>query len=77
MATGPCLCGDTYCPSCGDPSLAAYEEAIEDLCEKLFELKLSEYELELFKAVGFKAIEHHRQIIDETIADKNYKPLID
>lgn len=23
---GPCLCGDPYCPSCGNPSAAAWED---------------------------------------------------
>ena len=40
MVTGPCLCGDPYCPSCGDPSLAAAEEAEQKLCEVLNKLQL-------------------------------------
>lgn len=32
---GPCLCGDPYCAFCGDPSLAAYENAEEELLQKL------------------------------------------
>lgn len=35
MTKGPCLCGDPYCPSCGDPSLAVLEEAAERLMEAL------------------------------------------
>lgn len=34
MAKGPCLCGDPYCPSCGDPSLAVIESAIEGMLGK-------------------------------------------
>lgn len=31
---GPCMCGDPYCPHCGDPSLAQ----LEDLCDEFLEL---------------------------------------
>ena len=24
--SGPCLCGDPYCPSCGDPGAAKWED---------------------------------------------------
>ena len=27
--SGPCLCGDPYCPSCGDPGAAAWEALVE------------------------------------------------
>ena len=40
MATGPCLCGDPYCPSCGDPSLGVLEDAEQRLYEALNELKV-------------------------------------
>jgi hypothetical protein len=30
---GPCLCGDPYCGSCGDPSLLAEEGAIDELID--------------------------------------------
>lgn len=33
---GPCLCGDTYCPSCGDPGLAeaeAYWEIAQEMVD--------------------------------------------
>ena len=32
---GPCLCGDPYCGSCGDPSAAILEEAENELCDLL------------------------------------------
>lgn len=31
MASGPCLCGDPYCSSCGNPYQAEAEDAIEEL----------------------------------------------
>ena len=36
---GPCLCGDPYCGSCGNPELALYEDAEIAIGEKLSELK--------------------------------------
>lgn len=35
MVRGPCLCGDIYCPHCGDPGAAELEAAEEHLCEEL------------------------------------------
>jgi hypothetical protein len=34
---GPCLCGDPYCPSCGDPAAAAFADAIDLLLEDIGE----------------------------------------
>jgi len=39
VVKGPCLCGDPYCGSCGDPSLAALEESEQALYDKLHEIK--------------------------------------
>lgn len=30
---GPCLCGDPYCPSCGDGSAALFEALWDDCAE--------------------------------------------
>ena len=38
MVKGPCLCGDPYCGSCGDPSLADMEAAVDKLMEVLHKL---------------------------------------
>lgn len=40
--TGPCLCGDTYCPSCGNPSAAAYADCVDTFAEKLATANLTE-----------------------------------
>lgn len=32
---GPCLCGDPYCPSCGNPGAAAWEELVCDVTERV------------------------------------------
>lgn len=52
--TGPCLCGDPYCGSCGDPSLAQFEAMIDELTEELG--KLSESECALFVKMGRAAV---------------------
>lgn len=65
MSIGPCLCGDIYCPRCGNPAQAAYADAVEDMCEELEKLKLSEMELVLFKSVGIEAVKQHRIIASE------------
>lgn len=33
--SGPCLCGDPYCPSCGNPGLADWEAAMEAINEEV------------------------------------------
>lgn len=38
---GPCMCGDPYCPFCGNPAAAAYADFVEDLLEK-FQVCLDE-----------------------------------
>lgn len=35
MVKGPCLCGDIYCPHCGEPGAAELEAAEQYLCEEL------------------------------------------
>jgi len=39
--TGPCLCGDPYCPRCGNPERAAAEEAEEKLLDELGDLDMA------------------------------------
>ena len=34
---GPCLCGDPYCGSCGDPGCADQEAAVENFMDTLLE----------------------------------------
>jgi DNA-directed RNA polymerase subunit N (RpoN/RPB10) len=34
---GPCMCGDTYCRSCGNPAAAAWEDFVLTVDEKFFE----------------------------------------
>lgn len=41
--SGPCLCGDVYCPSCGNPGAAAYDDFMTEAHER-FEECLEEAE---------------------------------
>ncbi len=54
--TGPCLCGDPYCPSCGNPAQAQMEEAIEKLEEEIIAHGLDALEFALFKKTGFETV---------------------
>lgn len=55
--SGPCLCGDAYCPHCGDPEGAARCDALEDLCDKIIGLDMSQEEMEIFWKIGSAAVE--------------------
>lgn len=59
---GPCLCGDPYCPSCGNPAQAAYEEALEAFFDELRDMGLDEFEFAIFKEVGLAAVEAFRKV---------------
>lgn len=48
--TGPCMCGDPYCPSCGDPGAAAWEDAMDAFSEWAEKEGLDLSELETLKA---------------------------
>jgi sarcosine oxidase delta subunit len=47
---GPCLCGDCYCPHCGDPGAAAFEAFCDEAIER-FE-KIAPLPEELHEAFG-------------------------
>lgn len=55
--SGPCLCGDSYCPHCGNPAEAARCDALEELCDKVIGLDMSQEEMEIFWKVGLAAVE--------------------
>ena len=61
MTTGPCLCGDPYCPRCGNPGAAAYEEAMDVFDEGISELDMDIDEIEIFYQAGKEAVEHYRK----------------
>lgn len=66
---GPCLCGDPYCPHCGDPSRMAVEEAEQDLMETLYELKLSAVEYKMIKQIALAIIPGHRKDVADQVED--------
>lgn len=46
--SGPCLCGDPYCPYCGT-SDAKYGDECEDLGNMVYDLGLDETEMKYLK----------------------------
>ena len=63
MSTGPCLCGDPYCPSCGDPEAALFADAIDEVFNDLCNFITTEEDLILFKsfAEAFKSFKAARE----------------
>ena len=60
MTTGPCLCGDPYCPYCGNPAEAKYNEIFDSMIEKINDLDMNYAELLIFEKAGKEAVEHYR-----------------
>jgi len=58
--TGPCLCGDPYCPSCGNPAAAEYADAVDELCERLLEKDFTLEELRQFESAGNFSVDASR-----------------
>lgn len=73
MAKGPCLCGDPYCGSCGDPGAVELEAASEGVMDAFGEAKFTVEEYALAGAVAIAAVEAHRKaakvLLDEQRAD--------
>lgn len=61
MNIGPCLCGDPYCPYCGDPGAAAMEEWILGIENLAMEKRFTEIEARLFQKTGIAAVEAYRE----------------
>ena len=61
MKNGPCLCGDPYCPHCGDPYAAEIEAAEEGLMEAFHEARFSPEEYAIVLRVGMEAVEAARE----------------
>jgi hypothetical protein len=59
MSSGPCLCGDPYCVSCGDPSRAAFEDFFDQLHDVMVDYNADE--CRLFMEMGKSAVELVRQ----------------
>jgi hypothetical protein len=63
---GPCLCGDPYCGSCGDPSLAILEEAEIKLADTMNEHKAT---IEHYDMV-IKLVPILIRVVDEVVNER-------
>lgn len=64
---GPCLCGDVYCPSCGNPEAAILEEAEAQAIEAMAKANLRADEYGLCVRIGLAAVMECRDAINQTI----------
>lgn len=53
--SGPCMCGDPYCPRCGNPAAARLEEELQALCDDLHDC--TEFELHQVRLVAKATVE--------------------
>ena len=68
MIAGPCLCGDPYCPSCGNPSRAEVDKAIETACDILADCETGD-EVRFIIMTGKAALQHAKPLIDKIRVD--------
>lgn len=64
MASGPCLCGDPYCPYCGYPGAAELEAWQEHLCE--ITADFDEEQARIFETVGMAAVKAYDEALKAT-----------
>ena len=62
--TGPCLCGDPYCGSCGNPSAAKFEDWMDRFMEKISDKGLSEDECHFLESIFDPLIDNYRKAIE-------------
>jgi hypothetical protein len=75
VSAGPCLCGDPYCPSCGDPSLARWEDAIDSLVTLLeTELGVTEDEFAFLMEVIPVLVTEVRSVAKKAVEDAREPP---
>lgn len=60
---GPCLCGDPYCPRCGNPEAAKLEAAQDDLLTRLAAFGITADEYAIVLEVGTAAVKSARDMI--------------
>ncbi len=66
---GPCLCGDPYCPSCGDPGAAALEEWALAFTDKLIELGIADDEARFIDAAIPALLEAYRANVGVRVSE--------
>lgn len=59
--TGPCLCGDPYCPRCGDPAAAILEELANNAADDMLSFVTTPEEVRIFELAGYMAVYAHRE----------------
>jgi hypothetical protein len=62
---GPCLCGDPYCSSCGNPAAAEFADIMEDHCEMLEGFLIAKEEFQIFSEAGKAAVLKQRRESEE------------
>ena len=69
----PCLCGDPYCPWCGNPELAQFEEWMDKHCELLESLDLSKSDCVFIDSILPELIKSFRtgseSLVKEAVSD--------
>jgi hypothetical protein len=66
---GPCLCGDPYCPHCGDPAAAAIEEAEVWAMERLAKARLAADEYQIVVRAGLAAVKAARKRVKSAVGE--------
>lgn len=62
MSSGPCMCGDPYCPHCGSPYAAELEAAEEWLMEVFHKAGFAPDEYRMAGRVGLAAVREARRM---------------
>ena len=70
MGKGPCLCGDLYCSSCGDPSRAAQEDALENLTNLLSDLHAPVAFINMLHSMLPDMLSKWQVAVDDEVRDK-------
>ena len=69
MVKEPCMCGDPYCPRCGNPYLAKIEAAEDGLLDALSEVCQTVEDYEIVKQVGTAAVKAAREYAEKAIKE--------
>lgn len=67
MTIGPCLCGDPYCPSCGNPARAVLEEAEAAAIEQLAKVCTTPEDYRIAVEFGVAAVKLAAKSADDAI----------